>query len=413
MDSSKIKILYIGLIPPEVGGKLCCGAAAHGWQLAQQASQRDYDVYFLANSRYPFSSVRDRITIINMPDNKFRKAIWGIKFYGQADRKRLGGLKPFPLREKMAILGRSFFLRKLLALLGPHLVHVQAIENSWPLSLRVSPSSLPLIVTDHGFWHEIKGEKDIAKIRRNLEGVDCLISVSEFCRQQEEKHQLNFQGLVKIIHNPIDSNCLPLRDKGAMRKKWGWDDNKNIVLFSGVVKSIKIKGLDILLEAFAANGELNKSSRLLVIADRAGAHFARKFIEANSLDGVVFEEQPWEKIIDFYNVADVFVMPSHSEAFPLVYEESLLAGVPVVGFSDVVQELENILKTDVGEKFDASRESPNDLSRKIIKAMKRGLDRQSLRKRVIEKLSWDARFHEYDSLYRSLLTRTSLRKEAS
>lgn len=412
MSSPRIKILYIGLLPPEAGGRLYCGTAVHGWQLAQQASQRGYEVYFLASTRYPSSSFVQGITIVNLPGQRFKKALWGLRFYGQVSGQQKGYLKSFPLREKVSILGRSFFLGKLLARLNPHLVHVHGIENSWTFGLKANSPSLPIIITDHGFWHNMKGEKDLAKIRQNLEGVRTLIPVSEFCRRQEEENQLNFQGLVKIIHNPIESGCLPFVERGAMRRKLGWDSNKNIIFFCGVIESLRIKGLDILLASYAANDELKKSSRLLVIADREGARFARKFVGEKNLDGLIFEPQPREKVIDFYNAADIFVMPSRSEAFPLVYEESLLAGVPVIGFSDVVRELENILEIDIGDKFDARQESPNDLSWKIIRLLKRSFDRQSLRNKVIEKLSWEAQFQEYDSLYRSLLACASRGKGA-
>ena len=65
----KPSILYIGPIPPEVGGQSAGGVATHAWQLARQASRGGYKVYILANTTSSF--IRDGIHVIpSQPKSK-------------------------------------------------------------------------------------------------------------------------------------------------------------------------------------------------------------------------------------------------------------------------------------------------------------------------------------------------------
>ena len=62
---SKTKILYIGPIPPEVGGQSAGGIATHAWQLAVQSYKRGYEVYILAHTTSSFT--KDGIKVICLP----------------------------------------------------------------------------------------------------------------------------------------------------------------------------------------------------------------------------------------------------------------------------------------------------------------------------------------------------------
>jgi len=101
--------------------------------------------------------------------------------------------------------------------------------------------------------------------------------------------------------------------------------------------------------------------------------------------------------------SDVLVVPSRSESFPLGYVESLVLGTPIIGFYPSVSELEDILEMYIGEKYDHHHDSPLTLSRKIWKVLNTSFDRQKIRERILERMNWDNRFMDYDSVYRSVL----------
>ena len=57
-----------------------------------------------------------------------------------------------------------------------------------------------------------------------------------------------------------------------------------------------------------------------------------------------------EKLLDFYNQLDLFVLPSYYEAFGCVYLEALACGVPFIGIKgqgigDVVDEKIQVYST--------------------------------------------------------------------
>jgi len=396
------KILFLGLVPPEAGGKLICGAAVHGWELARQASQRGYEVFFAANTRFRSSLVMDGVRVISLPRQPLTKAWRGMKAYFVSSRETRMALKPFRPKERIAILGRSEFLKKLLRIFKPDLIHVHSLEHAWPLCCKLVSCPIPVVTTDHGFWHVVKREKDRLKTERSLAGTARLIAVSEYGRRQANFFGLNAQTTTRVVYNPVNPDRLLLMDKKTIKRKWGFTDKK-IVFFSGITESVRIKGLDILLEAFAGNESLKASSRLIVIADEEGLSRARKYARKFGLQGIFSGAETWERIQEFYNAADVCVVPSRSESFGLVYEESLLAGVPVVGFFESVRELEAILGINVGEQFNPETETSRDLARKIIQVLSRVVDRQALRERIVARLSWESEFRQFDLLYKDLI----------
>lgn len=82
-----------------------------------------------------------------------------------------------------------------------------------------------------------------------------------------------------------------------------------------------------------------------------------------------------------------------------------LAGVPVVGFYKSIEELENVLGVYIGEKFNASRGGEKELANKIKKVLSIDFCRELLRQKVIDNLSWDVKFHEFESVYTEVLAR--------
>ena len=411
-NSSKTKILYIGPIPPEVGGQSTGGIATHVWQLATQAAKRGYKVYILANTA---QSLRvDEVQVISLPKrSKLLKAFCGLKSY-LVNRDKIESLNFLGLKERIGLFYRAQVLKDVLRNIKPDLIHIHSLLNRDTLSLSVFKNCPHIVITDHGigvvYNYETFEEFDIKdknklqkKLREASKTASYIISVSDFSKDQLLK-VFHFPDNIRIkaILNPVDVAKLQLLNKEEVKKNLGFE-NKKVVFFSGVHNPIKKKGLDILLKAFDSNDYLRRECKLLVVTKGEAVTFAQNFIKDKNIDGVILEPQPWEKLVKYYNAADVFVLPSRTEGIGLVYEEALLAGVPVVGFPESIRELEHLLGIYIGEKFDASREDEKALAEKIIKVLNTGFDRELMRKKVIENLSWDAKFSEFDSVYKEVL----------
>lgn len=97
-----------------------------------------------------------------------------------------------------------------------------------------------------------------------------------------------------------------------------------------------------------------------------------------------------KELAEYYNLCDVFVMPSRFEAYGLVFAEALIYGLPIIGrdafaMRDFVKHGENgyLLKTDSAEELAVLMESAilnDELRKRVI----------SNRERYIEQYSWQS-----------------------
>lgn len=106
--------------------------------------------------------------------------------------------------------------------------------------------------------------------------------------------------------------------------------NKNILLFVG--RLVKVKNLNFLIEVFSNFVLLNKNAVLVLVGDGDKRSELIGLVERLNLkDNVVFAGRyENEALYAWYNIADYFILPSTSETFGAVVNESLIAGVPVI-----------------------------------------------------------------------------------
>ena len=404
MLKTKIRILYIGPIPPEVGGKSPGGIAIHCWQLATQAHKRGYDVYVLANTASSF--IKEGVKVISQSQrqrSKLSKAFYTLKFWLIANKNILNSLNFLSLKQKVSVLYGACLLKEVIRLVNPHLIHIHSLHNVQTLSLKLLKKSAPLIITHYESYSCAKRGKTIAILNSTVSMADYLICCTEYNKDKLKELGIKYSKNSKIIHIPVDTGKVPLLEKEEIRHELGFDNKKKVVLFSGVYKPIKKKGLDILLRAFCVNRYLRDNCKLIVHSNEEGIKYANKIIERENIDGILLGTLPWKKLVKYYNASDIFVMPSRSEGFGIVYVEALLTGCPIIGFHGTLKEIKSVLGIYVGEKFDASKENENSLAEKIIKVLNTNLDRDLLRRKTIESLSWDAKFSEFGSVYQEAL----------
>ncbi|MBI3103865.1 glycosyltransferase family 4 protein [Candidatus Daviesbacteria bacterium] len=123
----------------------------------------------------------------------------------------------------------------------------------------------------------------------------------------------------------VDLNKFKVQSaKFKVKKQLGWDD-KFVILFVG--RLVLEKGIKELLQAA---GIWNKNIRLAIIGSGPLEGYLRsRFSRANIHFAGKIEQ---DKLPDFYNAADLLVVPSiHEEGFGRVILESLSCGLPVVG----------------------------------------------------------------------------------
>jgi len=156
MERDRIRILYIGPIPPEVGGRFYGGVATHLWELATQASIRGYDVYVLADDAV-FSPSKLVVRNINnvkiiIPPSRPAKVLRAVRFWSTSKRLELNTklLNFLDLKGKLFILYLADVLREIMDLTKPDLIHVHSLLHPSNLALRIIDPPVPIIITDHG-----------------------------------------------------------------------------------------------------------------------------------------------------------------------------------------------------------------------------------------------------------------------
>jgi len=137
---------------------------------------------------------------------------------------------------------------------------------------------------------------------------------------------------IEVIPNVIDlSEFADLPSKGSFRKKFSLDDNEKIVLYLGRIH--QIKGLDILLKAYASITERIEHVKLVIVGPDDG-YLSKLKLLAKALNiegdmlivGPLYGKEKREAYVD----ADVYVLPSKYEIWGITALESVACGTPVV-----------------------------------------------------------------------------------
>lgn len=197
---------------------------------------------------------------------------------------------------------------------------------------------------------------------------------------------------IEIIPNGIDEFWF--MNKGVEKKikhtkkitilyVGGIDKNKNILTTVKAIKILMKKGYNI---DFIVTGKIKdyKIYKKLI---------SNKFVYYNN---------PIEKeeLIDVYKKSDIFVMPSITETFGLVYAEAMSQGLPVIYSKN--QGFDGQFKNgEVGFAVESKNEL--ELSEKILQIIDNYFNISKTAIDNVNKFSWDKIENEYNNIYSNIL----------
>ncbi|MDM8006730.1 MAG: glycosyltransferase [Phycisphaerae bacterium] len=157
---------------------------------------------------------------------------------------------------------------------------------------------------------------------------------------------------VPTIHGLVDLDVFkPLADRQALRRRLGMPPDALVLLFVGSLN--RAKGVYELIEAFTRVGR-QASGAILRICGQGIEHDrldsltrAHELAETVQLVGPVHPERMHE----WMQASDVFVLPSYTEGMPNVVMEAMACGLPVVsttvgGLPDAVGDSEGAILVD-------------------------------------------------------------------
>ena len=192
-------------------------------------------------------------------------------------------------------------------------------------------------------------------------------------------------------------------DYHRARGQLGWGEDERVLLFLSRIH-VK-KGLDLLLRALAAM-EVPEGTRLVIVGEGEAGYVAelRRFAEEHARElprldwvGAVWGEERWQ----YFQGADLFCLPTHSENFGLAVLEACQVGTPALTTTETpwAEELAD------GRGFICTPhadEVRRELTRFFSAARGTPEARAALAEWAWARFHWDALAARYAEFYRSL-----------
>jgi len=242
-----------------------------------------------------------------------------------------------------------------------HLHNVRSYQNNL-VRKYAGKYHVPYVLQAHGDLPHLSQKQMLKSIYDKVWGRPILRDSARcLASNQREREQFLQCGLeserVEIVPNGVDADefrTLPGRD--VFLDKYGIRDDAGIVLFLGRLN--KIKGLDLLIEAFAALRKEKEGVKLVIAGpDDGDARALRDQVRQLGLrDDVVFTGPLYGRDkVEAYACADVYVLPSTYDMFPVTVLEACACGIPVVvteqcGISALVKgRVGHVVRRDAGQ----------------------------------------------------------------
>ncbi len=230
------------------------------------------------------------------------------------------------------------------------------------------------------------------------------ITCSNWLKNEAKSSYLLKSKNVIHINNPINTDFYNKKNKTLTRQKFNISAEKKVILFGAMNLKDERKGLKYLIDALDILTKKFKKNELLILLfgksnDEINSALPFDFININYTNS---EEQ----IVNIYNCADVYVIPSLQDNLPNTIVEAHSCGIPVVGFNvagisemiihkktgylaelksevDLANGIEFILKStdyeiisDTCRKYALNNYSYNNISQKFIEIYKKILNQK-------------------------------------
>lgn len=193
---------------------------------------------------------------------------------------------------------------------------------------------------------------------------DILIACSNTIKNHLIKNFKIEANRIKVIYNSVDpSEVILTKTKTELLNSLEIPSEKFIIGYIGRL-DFKEKGIDILLEAFLNLSKVNRDLFLLLVGNGIDEKKIKEFITQNKLRAKVINSQA--DIFNYFQLLNLFVLPSRVDPFPLVMLEAGLTRKPFIGSNvDGIAELIDNEKTGLVFETGDVKQLSNCISRLI------------------------------------------------
>lgn len=231
-----------------------------------------------------------------------------------------------------------------------------------------------------------------------------IVTCSKWLANRAQKSSL-FKSLNIIsIPNPIDIQLFEPKSKVDSKNNLKLKAEKKYILFAAMNASATNKGYQYLKQAIeilvAKIG--NQEIELLIFGKANKADFEDLPLNVNFLGQLTDQQQ----IINAYNAASAFVIPSLEENLPNTIMEAMACGTPAVGFEiGGIPEMIDHKKNGYLAKYKDATDLANGIEY-VLYGTDYELLCQSARKKVVENYAEEVVAKQYEKLYQSILSKT-------
>ena len=191
---------------------------------------------------------------------------------------------------------------------------------------------------------------------KHLNNADLNIGVSYLVLQQLRNYKAYNPQKEFVLYNGVDTS-----------KFFKKETPKNDIFTIGCVANFwKIKDQITLIKSTQKILENGNTIKLRLIGSGATLHSCKKYVIENHLSKyIAFEKEiTHDKLNDFYNSIDLFVLPSYYEALGCVYLESWATNTPFIGIEG--QGISELISDKEKKNILAKEQSVESLSEKIL-----------------------------------------------
>lgn len=154
-----------------------------------------------------------------------------------------------------------------------------------------------------------------------------IIAVSNAVKNNLVKNYNVPENKIKVMYNFINERkFFEKNDLSELKKQLNIPLNNKVLLFTGRIN--KIKGVDILIDAFIKLNEENKNISLLIIGQILNHQFNEN--EMQKIPNLILLK-PQKEVDIYYNLADIVVLPSRVESLSFIMLEAGIFQKPFIG----------------------------------------------------------------------------------
>jgi len=331
------------------------------------------------NYREEACSVKDGVTVIRKKRFCPAKHDSGFK-----------GVKKIFAREIRALY------RKYLSDAQVDVIHAHCCAWAGYAAMELSEETgIPYVITEHSSLYGLSAEKikgrdrqDITEAFRNARQVICVSAglqrdIRPYCEES------------RILGNVVDCDLFRI-----CREQTGETGPVFLTVCSMAHgKRLQVKGIDLLLEAFARVVKACPEARLRIGGGGPGQEVLKQWITEKGLSDYVtlLDSLPREEVAREMNRCHVFVLPSRYETFGVVYAEALACGIPVIGTAtggpDAFVIQHNGILTEVGDVEQLTRAMLH------MAENRRQYPPEALRQAVVDQFSMEAVARQLMEIY--------------